>query len=104
MATEKADRVRTRESGLGYRMGPGLAAVAEVEGELCSEGRLVQLSPEHLTLSLTKPTGLRPGQRTNVLPWPYVEGLRLDEAAHPRAVRGGHRPARRRRAGRRWAT
>ncbi|WP_375769382.1 PilZ domain-containing protein [Archangium gephyra] len=67
MATEKAERVRTRESGLGYRMGPGLAAVAEVEGELCSGGRLVQLSPEHLTVSLKGPTGLRPGQRTNVL-------------------------------------
>ena len=24
-----------------------------------------------------------PGQRTGVLPWPYVEGLRLDEALHP---------------------
>jgi sulfoxide reductase catalytic subunit YedY len=24
-----------------------------------------------------------PGQHTNVLPWPYVEGLRLDEAMHP---------------------
>ncbi|HVX39218.1 MAG TPA: protein-methionine-sulfoxide reductase catalytic subunit MsrP [Gemmatimonadaceae bacterium] len=24
-----------------------------------------------------------PGQRTNVLPWPYVEGLRMDEAMHP---------------------
>jgi sulfoxide reductase catalytic subunit YedY len=24
-----------------------------------------------------------PGQKTNVLPWPYVEGLRLDEALHP---------------------
>ena len=24
-----------------------------------------------------------PGQRTNVLPWPYVEALRLDEARHP---------------------
>lgn len=24
-----------------------------------------------------------PGQRTGVLPWPYVEGLRLDEATHP---------------------
>ena len=24
-----------------------------------------------------------PGQRTGVLPWPYVEGLRLDEAMHP---------------------
>jgi sulfoxide reductase catalytic subunit YedY len=24
-----------------------------------------------------------PGQRRGVLPWPYVEGLRLDEATHP---------------------
>jgi sulfoxide reductase catalytic subunit YedY len=24
-----------------------------------------------------------PGQRRDVLPWPYVEGLRLDEALHP---------------------
>ena len=24
-----------------------------------------------------------PGQRRNILPWPYVEGLRLDEAMHP---------------------
>ncbi len=26
-----------------------------------------------------------PGQRRDVLPWPYVEGLRLDEAMHPLA-------------------
>ena len=24
-----------------------------------------------------------PGQRDNILPWPYLEGLRLDEAMHP---------------------
>src|SRR5271165_1003468 len=24
-----------------------------------------------------------PGQKANVLPWPYVEGLRMDEAMHP---------------------
>ena len=24
-----------------------------------------------------------PGQRRNILPWPYVEGLRIDEAMHP---------------------
>lgn len=24
-----------------------------------------------------------PGQRSGILPWPYVEGLRLDEALHP---------------------
>ena len=27
-----------------------------------------------------------PGQREGVLPWPYVEGLRLDEAMHPLAI------------------
>jgi len=27
-----------------------------------------------------------PGQRTNVLKWPYVEGLRFDEAMHPLAL------------------
>jgi sulfoxide reductase catalytic subunit YedY len=27
-----------------------------------------------------------PGQRSNVLPWPYTEGLRLDEAMHPLAI------------------
>ena len=27
-----------------------------------------------------------PGQRTDVLAWPYVEGLRLDEAMHPLAI------------------
>ena len=27
-----------------------------------------------------------PGQKTNVLGWPYVEGLRLDEAMHPLAL------------------
>jgi methionine sulfoxide reductase catalytic subunit len=27
-----------------------------------------------------------PGQRSNVLPWPYVEALRMDEARHPLAL------------------
>ncbi len=27
-----------------------------------------------------------PGQRRDVLPWPYVEGLRMDEATHPLAL------------------
>lgn len=26
-----------------------------------------------------------PGQKDDVLPWPYIEGLRLDEATHPLA-------------------
>ncbi|MGZ3460840.1 MAG: PilZ domain-containing protein, partial [Archangium sp.] len=67
MATEKVERMRARERLLGYRMGPGLSAEASVEGELHSAGRLVQLSPEHLTLSLSTPTALRPGQRANVV-------------------------------------
>jgi len=32
--------------------------------------------------TLLRPSEM-PGQRTNVLEWPYVEGLRLDEAMHP---------------------
>ncbi len=27
-----------------------------------------------------------PGQRRDILPWPYVEGLRMDEAMHPLAL------------------
>ncbi len=27
-----------------------------------------------------------PGQRRSILPWPYVEGLRLDEATHPLTI------------------
>jgi sulfoxide reductase catalytic subunit YedY len=27
-----------------------------------------------------------PGQRSGILPWPYVEGLRLDEALHPLTI------------------
>lgn len=27
-----------------------------------------------------------PGQKTDILPWPYVEGLRMDEAMHPLAT------------------
>jgi methionine sulfoxide reductase catalytic subunit len=27
-----------------------------------------------------------PGQRSNILPWPYVEALRMDEARHPLAL------------------
>jgi sulfoxide reductase catalytic subunit YedY len=27
-----------------------------------------------------------PGQRRGVLPWPYVEGLRMDEAMHPLTI------------------
>ncbi|HXE56977.1 MAG TPA: protein-methionine-sulfoxide reductase catalytic subunit MsrP [Gemmatimonadales bacterium] len=27
-----------------------------------------------------------PGQRSDILPWPYVEGLRMDEALHPLTI------------------
>jgi sulfoxide reductase catalytic subunit YedY len=32
--------------------------------------------------TLLRPSEM-PGQRRNILPWPYVEGLRMDEALHP---------------------
>ncbi|MDQ3995650.1 MAG: protein-methionine-sulfoxide reductase catalytic subunit MsrP [Gemmatimonadota bacterium] len=32
--------------------------------------------------TLLRPSEM-PGQRRGILPWPYVEGLRLDEATHP---------------------
>jgi len=35
--------------------------------------------------TLHNPTQM-PGQRSRVLEWPYVEGLRLDEARHPLAI------------------
>jgi methionine sulfoxide reductase catalytic subunit len=35
--------------------------------------------------TLLEPTRM-PGQRSDVLKWPYVEGLRLDEAMHPLAI------------------
>ncbi|HVT47103.1 MAG TPA: protein-methionine-sulfoxide reductase catalytic subunit MsrP [Vicinamibacterales bacterium] len=34
--------------------------------------------------TLERPSEM-PGQRTNILQWPYVEGLRMDEAMHPLA-------------------
>jgi sulfoxide reductase catalytic subunit YedY len=35
--------------------------------------------------TLLRPSEM-PGQRTTVLRWPYVEGLRLDEAMHPLTI------------------
>ncbi len=67
MATEKAERVRALENVLGYRMGPGLSAVASVEGETQPGVRLVRLSPESLTLHVSRPSRLRPGQTANVV-------------------------------------
>jgi sulfoxide reductase catalytic subunit YedY len=38
---------------------------------------------EYVEFTTLYDTEQMPGQRRNVLPWPYVEGLRLDEAMHP---------------------
>jgi sulfoxide reductase catalytic subunit YedY len=35
--------------------------------------------------TVLRPTEM-PGQRREILPWPYVEGLRLDEAMHPLTI------------------
>jgi sulfoxide reductase catalytic subunit YedY len=35
--------------------------------------------------TIVRPTEM-PGQRVNILPWPYVEGLRMDEAMHPLTI------------------
>lgn len=67
MATKKVESMRSQDDVLGYRVGPRLAAVASVEGEQFPAGRLVQLSPEHMTVCLPTPTTLKPGQRANVV-------------------------------------
>jgi sulfoxide reductase catalytic subunit YedY len=56
---------------LGFRLGDLLARV-----EPTSHARYVELT------TLLDPAQF-PGQRRRVLDWPYVEGLRLDEARHP---------------------
>ncbi|MBF0316843.1 MAG: protein-methionine-sulfoxide reductase catalytic subunit MsrP [Nitrospirae bacterium] len=42
-----------------------------------------QSSARYVEFVTLHDTRQMPGQRTNVLTWPYVEGLRLDEALHP---------------------
>ena len=44
-----------------------------------SKARFVELTTLHDPRQM-------PGQRSNVLPWPYVEALRLDEAMHPLTI------------------
>jgi methionine sulfoxide reductase catalytic subunit len=44
--------------------------------EPTSKARFVKLTTLHAPEQM-------PGQKRDVLPWPYVEGLRLDEAMHP---------------------
>ena len=58
---------REREAILGYRMGTDLSAVASFGDAHDSQGRLVQLSLEHLTLHLASCAELRPGQAASVV-------------------------------------
>lgn len=58
----------------GFSLSRLLAAV-----EPTSEARFVAFETLHDPARM-------PGQKTDVLPWPYVEGLRLDEAMHPLAL------------------
>jgi sulfoxide reductase catalytic subunit YedY len=59
---------------LGFPLGDLLKRV-----EPTSRARFVEFT------TLLDPVQL-PGQRRNVLDWPYVEGLRMDEAMHPLAI------------------
>jgi sulfoxide reductase catalytic subunit YedY len=59
---------------LGFPLGDLLKRV-----EPRSAARFVELT------TLYDPSQM-PGQRRNVLDWPYVEGLRLDEAMHPLTI------------------
>ena len=43
---------------------------------------------QYVELTTLYDPGQMPGQRANVLPWPYLEGLRMDEAMHPLAILG----------------
>lgn len=61
------NRMSTREAILGYRMGTDLSAVASFGDAHDSQGRLVQLSLEHLTLHLASCAELRPGQPASVV-------------------------------------
>jgi hypothetical protein len=94
MAMDDVDHMRTREVVLGYRMGAELSAVAVEGGELDVSGRLVQLSLEHLTLRLTRPTHLRPGQTANVVvgvgePWMTALEAEVVAAAGDSETEGG---------------
>ncbi len=64
---QSENRMSTREAILGYRMGTDLSAVASFGDAFDSQGRLVQLSLEHLTLHLASFAELRPGQPASVV-------------------------------------
>ena len=43
-------------------------------------------SAKYVAMETLKDPKRFPGQKTDVLDWPYVEGLRIDEAMHPLAI------------------
>ncbi len=43
-------------------------------------------SAKYVAMQTLLDSSRMPGQKTSVLNWPYVEGLRLDEAMHPLAI------------------
>ena len=79
-AEERVYRLRCVEAWsmvipwLGFPLKDLLAAV-----EPTSRARFVEFTTLHDTEQM-------PGQRRNELAWPYVEGLRMDEAMHPLAL------------------
>jgi sulfoxide reductase catalytic subunit YedY len=56
---------------IGVPLGPLIKRFAPT-----SQARFVEFTTVH------RPSEM-PGQRSRILPWPYVEGLRMDEAMHP---------------------
>src|SRR5688572_1578183 len=45
-----------------------------------------QPSAKYVAFTTVMRPGEMPGQRREILPWPYVEGLRMDEAMHPLTI------------------
>ena len=45
-----------------------------------------QPAAKYVAFTTVSRPGEMPGQRRGILPWPYVEGLRMDEAMHPLSI------------------
>ena len=50
------------------------------------EAVIPQTSAKYVAFETLLDADRMPGQRSNILQWPYVEGLRLDEAMHPLTI------------------
>ena len=84
---ERVYRMRCVEALVdGRSPGPG-SRWPEVDREACEPMQRCEVRrvPDHVARQLAR----FPGQNTDaVLDWPYVEGLRLDEAMHPLTIAG----------------